>query len=289
MFTSKNASRIFRCKTYQLDSSQTYTDGVHAITALSRDHPEIFFLSPQYTLEQCGHSLAITDLVAYSEEQITRIQRLLEKELSELVEGVSQFDDWEKERMIYERIASRYQYKKNDEYHDYNVVGLLLRKEGVCSAYANMLVLALRNAGIACHRVSGGGHAWTMVYVNDIPLHCDVTWESHQGEDTISYSYFNLSSEEIGKDHVLPDVVLPQSLFKGYGFHRKNHCFFTSAKSATKHIKASLWKGEKIIRVKTDCGESIESIVRRAISQIPFGQYQFSFNEKQGTAIILKA
>lgn len=287
-FAAKHMAGDYRCRTYRLGSVRPLTDGARAIAALSRDHPELFYLSPQYTLSQRGNTLLIRGLIIYSNEQIRRIERLLDRELSILTDGVMQYDEWERERIIYERIASRYQYKKHDEDHDYNVVGLLLREEGVCSAYANMFILALRRAGIACHRVSGGGHAWTMVYVNDIPLHCDVTWESHEGKDSVSYTYFNLTSDEISRDHALPDEPLPQSRFRGYGYHRKNGCCFSSAKAAVKHIRASLWRGDKVIHLKTDCCEPIDEIVRKGIRQMPFGTYQFSFNEKQGTAIIVR-
>lgn len=288
VFASKNISGEYICKVQQHTPRQAINDGERAITALSRDHPELFFLSSRYTVTSRGNTLVFKNLTVYSREQVQRIERLLERELFLLTNDVLQYDEWERERIIYKRIASRYQYKKHGEHLDYNVVGLLLREEGVCSAYANMLILALRKAGIACHRVSGGGHAWTMVYINDIPLHCDVTWESHQGENSIAYSYFNVTSDEIVRDHILSENALPQCAFKGYGYHRKTGCYFCSAKAATKHIWASLWRGEKVIRLKTDCPEKIDEIVRKAIQQIPFGNYRFSINKKQSTAIIIR-
>lgn len=273
---------------YPSHSPSSLNDGVNAISALSRDHPEFFFLSLKYSVALRENSLIFTGLTVYSRNQIQRLECLLDRELSLLTNGVMECNEWERERVIYSRVASRYQYRKHNERHDYNIVGLLLREEGVCSAYANMFILALRKAGIACHCVSGGGHAWVMVYVNGIPLHCDVTWESHQGENDLSYSYFNLTDDEISRDHVFSRKSLPQSCFRGYGYHRKNHCCFSTAKDAARYIRSSLWRGDKVIRLKTDCRESINSIVKKCVRQMPFGTFHVSVNEKQGTAIILR-
>ena len=287
-FASMRISGTYRFDTRLLGPDPRLKDGIQAMKALSRDHPEFFFISPSYQISQQGPYFVFDDLTAYTAEQVKQIAGRLEQELLLLTNDVMEFDEWERERLIYERIAVRYQYKKHDRFDDRNVVGLLLRGEGVCSAYADMLVLALRKSGIACHRVSGGGHGWAMVYLGGFPLHCDVAWEAHEGGDSLSYTYFNITSEEVFRDHVLPEYAIPESRFKGYGFHRKNGCCFSTTEEAVEYIRKALLRGDRVIRLKTDCTEPIDAIVKKSIRQMPFGNYRYSVNEMQGTAIILK-
>ncbi len=43
-------------------------------------------------------------------------------------------------------------------------------------------------------------HCWAMVWLNGEPVHCDVTWEK-PGKDVMLYRYFNLTDEQIARDH----------------------------------------------------------------------------------------
>ncbi len=287
-FRAKRFAGEYCYHTRVFQSAHILTDAESAIKALSRDHPEFFFFSSEYKIVRCGNCLIFYGLMAYTNEQIMRLEKLLERELSLLTEGIMKYDEWERERIIYERVASRYQYNRHDERLDYSVAGLLLHKEGVCIAYANMLILALRKAGIACHRISGGGHAWTIVYIHDIPVHCDVTWESHTGSNSIAYTYFNLTDEEIARDHVLQDGDLPHCSFRGYSYHRKMNCCFASADAAKRFLRASLQRGDRVIRLKTEPGVMIRKSVEKELRRMLFQEYQYSINEKQGTVIILR-
>jgi len=287
-FRAKHFADEYYYQTRLFQSTHILTAAESAIKALSRDHPELFFFSSEYTVARHGCYLKFRGLTAYSNAQILRLEKLLERELSLLTEDVMEYDEWERERIIYERVASRYQYNRHGERLDYSVAGLLLREEGVCSAYANMLILALRKAGIACRRISGGGHAWTIVYIHDIPVHCDVTWESHTGPNSIAYSYFNLTNEEIARDHVLQDNDLPRCSFRGYNYHRKTNCCFASADAAKRFLRSSLRRGDKVIRLKTEPGAMIRRSVEKELQRMLFREYQYSINEKQGTAIILR-
>ena len=66
-------------------------------------------------------------------------------------------------------------------------------------------------ADLYCRIVSGSSgeesHAWNLVRLPEGPYHVDVTWCDGQGQpgDEAWMTWFMLTQEEIGKDHVIED------------------------------------------------------------------------------------
>lgn len=76
----------------------------------------------------------------------------------------------------------------------------------VCQGYALLAYRMLTLAGIESRIVEGiadeQAHIWNMVKLGDKWRHVDFTWDrSLPGHNVPSYAYFNLTDEEMGKDH----------------------------------------------------------------------------------------
>lgn len=88
---------------------------------------------------------------------------------------------------------------------------VLFNGTGVCDGYAAAMYLLLDAAGIENYVVygkakgqkEGFGHAWNLVKIGGKFYYLDVTWDDpvpDQG-DKVFYDYFNVSAEELRKDH----------------------------------------------------------------------------------------
>lgn len=88
---------------------------------------------------------------------------------------------------------------------DHNIVGPVLLSAGVCEGYNALLMLALRRVGLPCIKVygvgkSGGGHCWSVVWLEGEPVHCDVTWDK-PSRGAVRFAYLNRSDCQIARDH----------------------------------------------------------------------------------------
>lgn len=279
------------------DLQDARNDGKNAMLAVLDDNPQLFFFNREFTTSFVRRTLVIRCKPLYSATQCCRIKRLLDKELELLTNGcrTDLMGDFEKEFTIYSRVASRYSYSKGADPRsngegfepiDYSVVGPVLKRSCVCSGYAGILILALRKVGIPCFKVRGGGHAWVMVSINGIPLHCDVTWESVNADGTVSYEYFNLTEQDILKDHRIEVTDIPESRFKGYSYHNYNKCSFSSPKDASAYIRSEFRQGNRTVRVRLDDESDIEMCIRNALRVCPPGIYIRCCNKKLNSAFI---
>lgn len=181
------------------------SDCFAAYKALRDDHPEYFFLGFQSEFITRGLSGVLKYSVLYSAENIDRIRLQLRKSIFRLVRGTASLPLMERERVVYERIAKRIKYTDNDDIRDHNVVGPILMSSGVCEGHNSLLMLCFRRIGIPCIKVYGktrtnGWHCWTIAWIGDTPVHCDVTWDGSQAE-FVSFDYLNLSDAQIATDH----------------------------------------------------------------------------------------
>lgn len=288
---------VFRICIEGQDPKKAKSDGADALLAVLDDNPQLFFFDFEFTTNFVLGVLIITCKPLYSATQCCRIKRLLDKELELLTNGcrTALMGDFEKELTIYSRVASRYSYSKGVDPRsngegfepiDYTVVGPVLKRTCVCSGYAAILILALREVGIPCFKVRGGGHAWVMVSINGIPLHCDATWESVNADGTVSYEYFNLTEQDILKDHRIEVTDIPESRFKGYSYHNYNKCSFSSPKDASAYIRREFKQGNRTVRVRLDDESDIEMCIRNALRACHSATYTYYCNKKLNSAFI---
>lgn len=100
-----------------------------------------------------------------------------------------------------------------DDPWNYVAYGPIVYGSGVCMGYAESIVLLFQAAGIETRYVSGTGtnsyghtesHAWNAVKIGDAWYMLDATWDdpvTEDGSDVLQYDYFNVTSEQLAKDH----------------------------------------------------------------------------------------
>lgn len=124
----------------------------------------------------------------------------------------SNMSDLEKELAIHEYVVKNTAYDYDNYINEtvpedsYTAYGTLINGKAVCQGYADTMKLLLNLAGIEAKVVvgyAGEPHAWNLVKIDGEYYHLDATWDDPVPDagDKVRYTYFNLSDEEISKDH----------------------------------------------------------------------------------------
>lgn len=142
----------------------------------------------------------------------------LETKISQIIAGipVTANSDVEVALYLHDYIVQNVDYQMVGDHQ--TAYGALLDGKAVCAGYADAYLRLLTAAGIRACTIYGTadngdgnrvGHAWTMLYLEGKCVFTDVTWDDPfingvQSDDNISYSYFQLSMEQMHRDH-FPD------------------------------------------------------------------------------------
>ena len=188
----------------------------------------------------------------------------LSQKINQIVAGIpsSITSDAEKALYLHDYVVKNVTYKMEGDHQ--TAAGALLDGKAVCAGYADAYLRLLTAVGIEAHTITGDAinaagqresHAWTMVVIDGKCLFTDVTWDDpfingQQDPNYISYEFFNITLEQMNKDH-FPDVeskkLLPakcnhtgydfystkQGVGTGYGIFNSN----TTAQEAAKYFR----------------------------------------------------
>ena len=192
--------------TFSISNPETSaSDCFAAYKAIRDDHPEFFYLGFQSEFTRRGRIGTLEYPILYVSEIIDRIRQQVRIKICRIVRGTADLSVFEREALVYERIAKNIAYTNSGDVRDHSIVGPVLTSEGVCEGQNALLLLCFRRIGIPCIKVYGrtntnGWHCWTIAWINGIPVHCDVTWDGAK-EDILRFDYLNLSDNQVGSDH----------------------------------------------------------------------------------------
>lgn len=157
----------------------------------------------------------------YSNREIT----LLNQDIRNMVNKVcvnarrSSNNDFRLEKYLHDSVVKSVAYdydslKKSDCFNAHSIVGAFLDRKAVCEGIAKAFKLLCNECEIKCIVVLGKAdpkgvfgedtyHAWNLVKIGGDSYFVDPTWDNmyDKGFEHISYDYFNLTTEEILKDH----------------------------------------------------------------------------------------
>lgn len=141
--------------------------------------------------------------------------------------------DLEKETAVYTWLTANVDYDwshmdimaetTRDAYGPY---GGLVNRSAVCLGYAASFQLLMDMAGVECITVVGaafhstGDHAWNMVKLDGKWYCVDPTWDANgrqQSGEEYEWRYFNVTSDEMAKDHQWDYANVPEAVTEGSG------------------------------------------------------------------------
>ncbi len=209
-------------------------DAFLLIQKVLADHPEYFYVTKEFsvTLDSKGKKVKEAVLL-YSDgkntdeidkktwkpvakanrKTISKQIEALNKKTKEILAKISTKDSQlEKEKYIYDYLTAniRYNYEalQNPDSataNVWNVYGALIEGSAVCEGYAKSFVYLCRLVGINATTITGyadGDHMWNAVEIDKSWYLVDVTWADDDDENLTIYQYFNVTSKELGADHI---------------------------------------------------------------------------------------
>jgi serine/threonine protein kinase len=196
------------------------------IRTFLRKHPEIFWLSHNYTYTE--DSGIVKFIYNFTKEEIRFINGEIEKVLKKdfQVDYVRNLSELEKLVYVYKWIAKRTTY---NEYSSYNqtIYSVLINRNSVCTGYAKTAQYLLSQVGINSKLVYGkfncdkselGRHSWNIVQINGIWYHVDFCLaeaslsnlinedECLNLRDSLLWNYFGVSTKAILTNRTIEDI-----------------------------------------------------------------------------------
>lgn len=182
------------------------------------DHPEVFWLSSSYNYRVSGNSGGeeMADAVSVipipdSEQDLRAMKKEFESAAEYyLLKAADAEGDREKAKILYDSLAGEIEYEEEALYdsaflNEHTAYGAVCKKKGVCDGIALAYKYLLDRCGIRCILIPGTSegvsHVWNTVFWDEKWHESDLTWDT-VSEVNDSGQYFDLTTEEMSKDHV---------------------------------------------------------------------------------------
>lgn len=225
-----------------------------------------------------------------------RLRLLVDKIIASIISP--SMTDYDKVKAVHDYLVTRLKYDSRDSSmiaaSSYKALGALETGIAVCKAYSELMALILNRAGVPCRIVvgvaNGTDHAWNIVSIDGELYHVDVTWDDPvtNGKDgsNIRYDYFNLSDEEMKKDHYWDRNNYPACTSTSQNYFVKNNLVIESSEALKAAIKKLIEKRQSRMTVKYPNfnKDDIHNIINdvNVNASYAISGYSYSFNESTG-------
>ena len=237
----KNLDSNAKIKEYNFtDDNTTMKDVKAAIKSLFLDHPEVFYVSNDYTVSTI--ELLNSKRIEIDLKYLVKDKNDLNKKITEIknvidpiINDAKNMDKFDAELYIHDKICEMCTYYKYsnieavpEECH--TIYGCLVNKQAVCDGLSKSLQIMLDKVEIDNILVTGNlqnqAHAWIMVKLDDNWYHMDITSNksvrNESGKEEIIHSYFNITSERIKKTNSIDiEEQLPEASATEYNYYLK--------------------------------------------------------------------
>ena len=185
-----------------------------AVNAFIADHPEVFWidLDAGYTFYEYEDKLNVSLKFNATGDELTAQRVALEEVVEKAVKNApDNATDYEVELYLNDFIAQNCKYNV-DAGSKHTAYGALVNGEAVCDGYSHAFQLLCMRLGIECTVIEGmsdfnndaeDGHMWNCIELGGDWYHIDVTWNDSAKAtcEAEHYFYFNLTEEQISRDH----------------------------------------------------------------------------------------
>ncbi|EIW00983.1 stalk domain-containing protein [Thermoanaerobacter siderophilus] len=208
-------------------SSGTVNDILNSISDIVdlvlAHHPEIGYAN-KWTISANSFNNVISKVsikfeYIYPKDKLEKMKDEVYIKAKEIISQIIKPDmsDIDKVKAIHDYIVKNTKYDYENLINNtippesYTAYGVFIKGVGVCQGYAAAFNLLAQLAGIDSLGVAGTGfnysgsmpHAWNMIRIDGKISYVDVTWDDpvpDQG-DNVRYDYFNVTEEQLAKDH----------------------------------------------------------------------------------------
>ena len=300
-----SAALEYREKTDVIPHKYTADEYDRVILALESDHPELFFLDyGQMTLENSFSKSRV--LLGYVDtfEKIDTMRAELDAAIEEAVsavrsapeaDGIGEEDsllsigEFELEVLLHDYLCSVSTYYDSDNEGTYNerylastAYGALVSGKAFSVGYSLAMKLLSNKTGLACiiarGTADGKPHVWNVMYVDGKFYHVDVAYNDADidfAPELKFHGYFNLTADEIKKDHTidseenLPAAQTDYNYYRAKNLHAEN--LMDLDRIAYREILNAVYSGKNYIELYTTFsreGESFKEDLLSVISRV---------------------
>lgn len=180
----------------------------------------------------------ITFQYNYSKEDMVYMKKESQNRVKEIIAKVVKpsMSDYDKELALHDYLLENAEYDQRFYYgnmpeESYSDYGTLVKGTGVCDSYAKAMYRLLNTAGIETLYVTGNAidgdqvifHAWNIVRLDGEYYNLDPTWNDPiiygKPKGETRHTYFNLTDEELSKDHMWDESKYPKSEGNKYKYN----------------------------------------------------------------------
>ena len=167
-------------------------------------HPYNSFKTISFTYNDRGEFSLIIEHI-YDKKEITEINYIIDLKIKELIKDTMTTE--EKIKTIHDYLIDNTEYDKlkteninDDTYKSNTAYGVLIQGYGICSGYSDTMAIFLNELEIDNYKISNDTHIWNLVYINDVWVHLDSTWDDPISEFNANRdTYFLISYDELVK------------------------------------------------------------------------------------------
>ena len=270
----KNLDSSAKIKEYNFtDDNTTMKDVKAAIKNLFLDHPEVFYVSNDYTVSTI--ELLNSRRIEIDLKYLVKDKSDLNKKITEIknvmdpiVKDAKNMDKFNAELYIHDKICEMCTYYKYSNIEDvpeecHTVYGCLVKKQAVCDGLSKALQIMLDKVEIDNILVTGDlqnqAHAWIMVKLDDNWYHVDITSNKsvrdQNEKEEIIHSYFNITTESIKKTNSIDtEEQLPEANASEYNYYLKTDKYINTTDNFTYKLKSILKnnKNASLVEFATD-------------------------------------
>lgn len=280
---------------------------------LDADAPEILHINEEYKY-YTSDDVIVRVSFTYSkspEEYHKMLKALINKIDSTLPVNESDYDT---ELAAHDAILSLCTYDSTGEYRS-NAYGAYVDGKAICEGYSDAFTLSMFMRGIKCCQVWGTAknneyitesHAWNIVKIDKSWYSMDLTWDEFTEPAVQSlYSYFNLTDNEMNRNHIISDdmmyIKLPKCTTKKYNYHIYNDMYLERGEDAREALFDTLdrlvdsGRSSSVFLVKyesksafDDISDNIESLMKTWLNEHANGKsVSYSYTYDRNMYVVL--
>lgn len=152
-----------------------------------------------------NYTLGITPNKAYSNEEISEINKIVDKVIEEKItnntptkEKIKIIHDYIIDNTEYDKL--KYENKEDKTYKSNTAYGVLIEGYGTCNGYADAMAIFLDKMNIINYKISNNEHIWNLVYLDEKWYHLDLTWDDPISHININRdTYFLITTKTLEK------------------------------------------------------------------------------------------
>ena len=243
--------------------------------AICYDVPEVFFV--KNVQASMNPVLGITTLYPeyrFDDKKRADILAEMESSIDVFVRRIKMLSEHEKVKQIHDFLIRSVTYKDVDAPYSHEAPGALLYGIAVCEGISKAFKYISDRAGIKAIVAVGkssstdndSGHAWNIVYVDNLAYHLDVTFDYSMSKDSVArYDYYLLSDTQIKADHMFSRLPECSTDFE---YYEQIGCFAPNKKTLRRLIADKLKPGKPFVFKTPVLSGNKEEIVHAITSTI---------------------